>query len=80
MRIEIRLFATLVEFVAGSRAGVPSPVELAAGTTMAELLTDIGIPPDSVHLVVINGRPTHDPQAILQAGDRVSLFPPVGGG
>ena len=80
MRVEVRLFATLVEHVAGRTAGDPFPVDLADGSTLADLLGRLGVPPGEVHLAIVNGRATPGFAVPLTEGDRIGLFPPVGGG
>jgi sulfur carrier protein ThiS len=53
------------------------PVE--PGGTVLDLIRELGLDPDLVAIVMVNGRQrfkTHH----LQAGDRVKLLPMVGGG
>jgi len=80
VRVEVRLFATLVEHVAGRTAGDPFPVDLADGSTLSDLLERLGVPPGEVHLAIVNGRAVQGLSATLAEGDRIGLFPPVGGG
>lgn len=80
MQIEVRLFATLADLMPDGRGGVPQAVDIPKGATVATLLAKLAIPREAAHLVIVNGRPIHDPETILRLGDRVSLFPPVGGG
>lgn len=77
MKVEVRLYATLRRYAADS--GGVMTAELAEGTTVAGLMARFGIDPAQVHLFMVNG--THaEPQRQLRDGDRVGLFPPVGGG
>ena len=80
MQVEVRLHATLAKSVAGTHVGASMDTDLPPGATITDLLLDLGIPSDDVHLVIVNGRPVHDRQTALRDGDRVVLFPPVGGG
>jgi len=80
VRVEVRLYATLVEHVESARAGDPLPVEIRNGAMLTELLDQLGIAPGDVHLSIVNGRPIHDMAHELTDGDRVGLFPPTGGG
>ncbi len=49
------------------------------GQTVHQLLDGLGIPPDLVAVVMVNGR--QEPKSyLLQAGDQVKLVPLVGGG
>lgn len=74
MQIEVRLFATL-------RAGRfnRQTLELPDGTTVAALLSHLGLRSGEVAILLVNGRDAIREKA-LQAGDAVSLFPAIGGG
>jgi molybdopterin converting factor small subunit len=79
MTVEVRLYAGL------RTESVRSPgdvffVPLAEGATLSDLLAHLVVPVDLVHLAIVNGRILHDRAARLADGDRVALFPPVGGG
>ncbi|MCP4720074.1 MAG: MoaD/ThiS family protein [Desulfobacteraceae bacterium] len=75
MQIDLKLFVTLAKYLPlGSEA-----YEINEGTTINELMTDLGIPHDIVKLIFINGK-KQDRNYPIQQGDRVGLFPPVGGG
>ncbi|MFC2078129.1 MoaD/ThiS family protein [Candidatus Bipolaricaulota bacterium] len=80
VRVEVRLYATLVEFSEDVSAGEPFDLELAEGATLTDLTESLSIPRGAVHLSIVNGRPIHDLAHELAEGDRVGLFPPVGGG
>ncbi|MGB9804225.1 MAG: MoaD/ThiS family protein [Desulfofundulus sp.] len=79
MRLEVRVFSGLEKYLPGVRFGQLIEVEHPEGTTVAELVDSLGIPRDQVFTVLVNGRHAAM-NAVLQPGDRVSLFPPVGGG
>lgn len=50
-------------------------IVLGEGSTVGAVLTRLGLPPERVKLILVNGRgATLD--TTLQAGDRVGLFPP----
>ena len=75
IQIDLKLFVTLAKYLPlGSEA-----YEINDGTTINELMMDLGIPHDIVKLIFINGK-KQDPNYRIQQGDRVGLFPPVGGG
>lgn len=80
MRVDVRRYATLAGAASGRPAGTPEPLDVDAGETVSGLLARLALSPDAVHLVMINGRIVHDRGARLADGDRVALFPPVGGG
>ena len=75
MQIEVKCFATLARFQPeGAEA-----YELEDGSSVARLIVALGIAPDEVKIVFVNGRHA-DPGTVIAAGDRVGLFPAVGGG
>lgn len=55
-------------------------VDLSGPTALAEVLVELGIPPAEVNLVVINGQSVEPAGAIINPGDEVRLYPPIGGG
>lgn len=72
--ITLHCYATLAAYC-------PPEGELAvpASTDLAGLMEMLGIPPGEVKLRFVNGKQAKDDQ-VLAEGDRVGLFPPVGGG
>jgi molybdopterin converting factor small subunit len=44
-----------------------------------ELIRSLQLPADAVKLIFVNGR-KQDTTYVLEPGDRLGLFPPVGGG
>ena len=75
MDLEIKCFATLAEFSPpeGKLRHVPE------GATVARVMEMLHVPPDDVRIIFING--VHAaPEAQLRDGDRLGLFPAVGGG
>ncbi|ACX52140.1 thiamineS protein [Ammonifex degensii KC4] len=79
MRVEVRLFGGLEKYKGGVRFGESFPVDLPEGGRVAELLAHLGIPPSQVFSVLVNGRHVFL-ETPLREGDRVALFPPLGGG
>ena len=73
--IDIRLFATLQQFSPGNSDAFP----IAPGTTVRDVLTQIGVPVEKAKLIFVNAR-KKDLDAVLNGGERVGIFPPVGGG
>jgi molybdopterin converting factor small subunit len=73
--IKIKLFATLKKFTPDSADHYP----IEPGTSLSNLLEQLGIPIDEVKLIFVNGTKA-DLTSILQGGERVGIFPPVGGG
>jgi sulfur carrier protein ThiS len=54
-------------------------VALTNGATLADLIRLTGIPDQEIWLATINGKKASSEQ-VLQAGDEVRLFSPLGGG
>lgn len=79
MKVDLRVFSGLEKFMPHKRFGEPLTVELPEGGTLRDLLQKTGIPEDQVFTALVDGR--HQPlDHVLSEGERVSLFPPVGGG
>lgn len=79
MQIEVRVFCGLESCIPGIRYGQPMRFVLPEGTTGLELLEKINIPREKTFTLLINGL-QKDFNTTLAEGDRVSIFPPVGGG
>mgnify|MGYP000961866754 CR=1 FL=1 len=73
--IHIHCYASLKPLEPPGAAAHP----IRPGTTVADLLRELAIAPGQIKLIFVNGRRA-DAQTALQAGDRLGLFPPVGGG
>jgi len=79
MKVYVKLFATLRDYFPELSIAEKLPVELPAGATVASLIQALQLPRDQVKLVYVNGRLRAD-DALLQPGDEIGIFPPVGGG
>lgn len=79
MNIYVKIFATLIRFVPGVRAGVPLEIDLPTGSTLADLVARLALPPDEVKVIFVNGKKQKQDYR-LTAGDEVGIFPPIGGG
>lgn len=75
VHITIHLFATLKKFTPVSSDSYP----VKPGITVKKLLEELCVPEDDVKLVFIDGV-KHDLASILNGGERVGIFPAVGGG
>ena len=74
--IEIKLFATLKKYLpAGSACRYP----VEPGTSLSALFHQLCIPEDEVKLIFIDGV-KEDASVLLHGGERVGVFPPIGGG
>ena len=79
MRVTVKLFATLVRYKDGSRAGKPFEMELPEDSVIQNLIDALKIPAEETHVVFINNI-IEDVHSSLKDGDVVGMFPPVGGG
>ena len=73
--IQIKLFASLQKFMPATADNYP----IEAGITVGTLLEQLDIPQDMIKLVFIDNVRS-ELTSILKGGERVGIFPPVGGG
>jgi sulfur carrier protein ThiS len=79
IQVEIRLYATLSRYRPELKVGEPLPLRIKEKATLKEALIKLGIPPETIQLSLVNGR-LQPLDHVLATGDRVALFPPIGGG
>ena len=79
MRVQVKLFATLVRHMPDAEAGMPFEVTLDRGATLCDLTDYLGLPRDQLKVAFVNGR-ARPLDWRLDHGDEVGLFPPIGGG
>jgi molybdopterin synthase sulfur carrier subunit len=79
LHVTVKLFATLVHFGSGDRAGTPFEVELLEGATLQDLILSLKIPPEETRITFVNGI-VQSVDWVLEQGDEIGIFPPIGGG
>ncbi len=79
MPLKIEISTSLRKYVPGYDPAGGLIVEGGAGKTVSQVIDQLGIPADEVHLVMVN-RSTVSVGHILNENDLVGVFPPVGGG
>jgi len=79
IQVEVRLFANLRELFPLEDRGVKK-LEIQEDMTIDNLLDKIGIIEKEIMIVMINGLRKLDYNETMKNGDRVAIFPPVGGG
>lgn len=74
-RITLKLYATLQSFLPPCGEDCP----ITPGTTVQDLLLQLNLPVEKAKLIFIDGTKA-DLSSRLNGGERVGVFPPVGGG
>jgi sulfur carrier protein ThiS len=75
MTIDVRCFATLAQYLPENSTEYP----VDPGETVRSLLVKLGIPEKDVALMFINSARAYF-ESEVRDGDRVGIFPAVGGG
>lgn len=79
VKIEVRLFANLADYLPRPARGAAAIVDLPEGASVAELVERLALPAELPRLLLVNGREVTLDHS-LDAGDVVSIFPPLAGG
>lgn len=83
MKVKVKLYATLGEYLPTEARQNTVEVEADEGASPLSLLARFGVPPESAHLVLLNGvfvAPERRQDAVLKSGDVLAVWPPVAGG
>lgn len=83
MRVQLELYASLMQHLPPEAQRHRLRVDVPEGTTAHALLDRYGVPRDQAHLVLRNGVFLHREereQTVLEEGDVVAAWPPVAGG
>jgi hypothetical protein len=80
MNIEVRLFATLRDYLPAGSASPVVRLDVTPGASIASVLARLAIPPAEVALTVVNGRYERDRERPLADGTVLSLWSHVAGG
>ena len=88
MKVTLKLFAMLTDFLPANvdhnqRDGNIISFDTAADTTVMDLIVRFKLPPNWVHLVLVNGKyiePDQRAHRVLVEGDVLAIWPPVAGG
>jgi sulfur-carrier protein len=73
--IQIKLFASLGRYMPNNADTFPIEPQI----MVRDLVLHLGVPLESAKLIFVNGQ-KRDLSAMLSGGERVAIFPPVGGG
>lgn len=74
LEIHVRLYEELNDFLPPERRKRRFAHHLSPGADVALLLAELGVPPDRVELILVNGDST-DFSHFLKSGDFVSIYP-----
>ena len=84
MQITFKLFATLTDYLPhGSRNTNVVALDVAPEATILQIIEPFGLPPNLVHLVLVNGKyinPADRGTQTLKTGDVLAIWPPIAGG
>ncbi len=83
MKIRIKLYASLGEYLPAGAVKNEADLEVADGTTPTQVILRLGVPEKMCHMVLINGvyiAPEERSEQALEAGDHLAIWPPVAGG
>jgi molybdopterin converting factor small subunit len=77
--IQLKLYGNLRRLSPGGQAGAPMEIQLPEGASLQDLVEHLQIPAEETKIAFVNGL-VQDWSYKLKAGDKVGVFPPVGGG
>ena len=78
-RFEVRLYASLRKYHPNSGDSEAFSPELADGAKLGDLVDKLKIPRPEIGVLMVNGKWQKETY-LLQDGDRIGLFPLIGGG
>ena len=79
MEIEVKLFATLRDYLPKGSARFSCRLEFDGRARVKDVISKLKIPDEIPKIILVNGIHGKNDQA-LKGGDVVSIFPPVAGG
>ena len=83
MQVTVKLFASLGSYLPPGAKRNEAVIEVADGASVNQLITQLRLPPQLTHLVLINGifiEPEDRDRTTFSPGDEFAVFPPVAGG
>ena len=79
MEIELKLFATLRDYLPKGSSRFSCKMEVDGQTRIQDILLKLKVPDDIPKIILVNG--IHGKlEQVLKEGDVLSVFPPVAGG
>jgi thiamine biosynthesis protein ThiS len=83
MKIRLKTGGMLVEHLPPGSEGTSAELEVADGTTPADVMRQLGMPPEQNYLISLNGEvvvASERATRTLAADDRLAIMPPLKGG
>jgi len=83
MKIILRLYATLRDYLPEETGGREAALDLPEGAVIPDALAVYSVPLNLAHIVLINNRQVLRPEIAtrqLNDGDELAVFPAIGGG
>ena len=83
MEVTVKLFAILGKYLPPHATHHTVQMDIAAGTSVSQLMHQLHLPLELTPLVMINGfyiTPSAHEHTTLAPGDELAVFPPVAGG
>nr|MBL8410942.1 MoaD/ThiS family protein [Dechloromonas sp.] len=83
MRLTIKLYATLADYLPAGSKNNRIEVEVSEGASVTSALQPFGLPPKLTHLVLVNGvfvPPEARATTSMREGDVLAVWPPIAGG
>jgi molybdopterin synthase sulfur carrier subunit len=79
MSLQVFLNASLRRYVPGYNPYDGLTLEVSPGTPVSRIISLLELPPEEVTLIMVDGV-RRQADFTLQGGERLGLFPPIGGG
>ncbi len=83
MRVTVKLYATLGDYLPAGSRNNRVDVEVPEGARVSAVLAPFALPPRLTHLVLVNGTfvpPEERATSMLKDGDTLAVWPPIAGG
>ena len=83
MKIILRLYATLRDYLPVETGGLQATLDLPEGAVIPDALAVYSVPVKLAHIVLVNNRQVLRPDVAtrqLNDGDELAVFPAIGGG
>ena len=83
MKVKVKLFALLDKYLPPGAKDNQAEIEVADGATAATIISQLNLPQELCHLVLVNGsylQPGERESRPLTSEDVLAIWPPIAGG